>query len=81
MKLLVMQLSPPSRHSIPLWSIYSPQHPKTKTTRAENIKIVLGNWERIIWSGLIWLRIGIGGGCFEHGNKATGSIKFGEIPE
>jgi hypothetical protein len=27
MKILVMQLSPPSHHSIPLWSKYSPQHP------------------------------------------------------
>jgi hypothetical protein len=27
MKLLVMQLSPPSRQSIPLWSKYSLQHP------------------------------------------------------
>jgi hypothetical protein len=25
-----MQLSPPSRHSIPLWSKYSPQHPVLK---------------------------------------------------
>jgi hypothetical protein len=31
MKLLVMQLSPPSRHSIPLWSKYSPQHPVSNT--------------------------------------------------
>jgi hypothetical protein len=30
MKLLVMQLSPPSRHSISLWSKYSPQHPVLK---------------------------------------------------
>jgi hypothetical protein len=30
MKLLVMQLSPPSRHSILLWSKYSPQHPVLK---------------------------------------------------
>jgi hypothetical protein len=30
MKLLVMQLSSPSRHSIPLWSKYSPQHPVLK---------------------------------------------------
>jgi hypothetical protein len=30
MKLLVMQLSPPSRHSIPLWSKYPPQHPVLK---------------------------------------------------
>jgi hypothetical protein len=27
MKLLVIQFSPPSRHSIPLWSKYSPQYP------------------------------------------------------
>jgi hypothetical protein len=27
MKLLVMQFSPPSHHSISLWSKYSPQHP------------------------------------------------------
>jgi hypothetical protein len=26
MQILVMQFSPPSRHSIPLWSKYSPQH-------------------------------------------------------
>jgi hypothetical protein len=30
MKLLVMQLSPPSRHSIPLQSNYSPQYPVLK---------------------------------------------------
>jgi hypothetical protein len=30
MKLLVTQLSSPSRHSIPLWSKYSPQHPVLK---------------------------------------------------
>jgi hypothetical protein len=33
MKLLVMQLSPLSRHSIPLWSKYSPQHPVLKHTQ------------------------------------------------
>jgi hypothetical protein len=27
MKLLVVQLSPPYRHSIPLWPKYPPQHP------------------------------------------------------
>jgi hypothetical protein len=30
MKLLVMQFPPTSRHSIPLWSKYSPQHPVLK---------------------------------------------------
>jgi hypothetical protein len=33
MKLLLMQFSPPSRHSIPLWSKYSPQHPVLKHTQ------------------------------------------------
>jgi hypothetical protein len=30
MKLLVMQLSPPSCHSTPLWPKYSPQYPVLK---------------------------------------------------
>jgi hypothetical protein len=30
MKLLIMQSSQPSRHFIPLWSKYSPQHPVLK---------------------------------------------------
>jgi hypothetical protein len=30
MKLLIMQFSLPSHHSIPLWSKYSPQHPVLK---------------------------------------------------
>jgi hypothetical protein len=33
MKLLVIQLSLPSRHSIPLWSKYSPQHHVLKHTQ------------------------------------------------
>jgi hypothetical protein len=37
MKLLVMQLSSTSHHSIPLWSKYSPQHPVLKQGVEENI--------------------------------------------
>jgi hypothetical protein len=33
MKLLVIQLSPPSRNSIPFWPKYSPQHPVLKYTQ------------------------------------------------
>jgi hypothetical protein len=35
MKLLVMQLSPPSHHSIPFWSKYSPQRPKIYLGKSE----------------------------------------------
>jgi hypothetical protein len=41
MKILIMQLSPPSRHSIPLWSKYSPQHPVFKLL--QNIGSIPGN--------------------------------------
>jgi hypothetical protein len=33
------------------------------------------------WTGLIWLRIGTGGGCCECGNELSGSIKCGEFLE
>jgi hypothetical protein len=32
-----------------------------------------------VWNGLIWLRIGTGGGIFESGNEFLGSIKCGEF--
>jgi hypothetical protein len=28
----------------------------------DNIKIIFRKWEMWVWTGLIWLRIGIGGG-------------------
>ena len=28
----------------------------------DNIKIIFRKWEMGVWTGLIWLRIGIGGG-------------------
>jgi hypothetical protein len=30
--------------------------------RGDNIKMVLQKWRWVAWTGLIWLRIGIGGG-------------------
>jgi hypothetical protein len=48
MKLLIMQFPPISRHIIPLWSKYSPQHPVLKHPQSEdnnkgkkNVKISL----------------------------------------
>jgi hypothetical protein len=31
------------------------------------------------WTGLMWLRIGAGGRCFECGDEPSGSIKCGEF--
>jgi hypothetical protein len=36
-------------------------------------------WHREAWTGLIWLRIGTGGGLFECCNEVSGSIKCGEF--
>jgi hypothetical protein len=33
----------------------------------------------VVWSGLIWLGIGTGGGLLEHGNELPGSIICWEI--
>jgi len=32
-----------------------------------------------VWTGFIWLRIGINGGLCEHDNVPSGSIKGGEF--
>ena len=47
-------------------------------------RIILGwivrKWARMAWTGLIWLRIGTGGGHLgECGNKQSGSIKCREF--
>jgi hypothetical protein len=33
----------------------------------------------VVWTGLIWLRIGTSGGSFEHGNETTGYMKCWKI--
>jgi hypothetical protein len=32
-----------------------------------------------MWTGFIWLRIGTSGGCYEHGDETSGSIKVDEF--
>jgi hypothetical protein len=36
-------------------------------------------WDVRAWTGLIWLRIGTGGGLFKDGNEPSGSVKCGEF--
>jgi hypothetical protein len=47
------------------------------------IKIYLGEigWGGVVWNGSIWLRTGTSGGCCEHGNEPSGSIKCWEVLE
>jgi len=43
------------------------------------LKWIFRKWDVGAWTGLIWLRIGIGGGTCECGNETSGSIKCGEF--
>jgi len=43
------------------------------------LKWFFKKWDGEAWTGLIWLRIGTGGGCFECGNEYSGSIKCREF--
>jgi hypothetical protein len=46
-----------------------------------NIKVGL-RWDVVVWTGLVWLRIGTGGGCCcEHGNEPPGSVECWEVLE
>jgi hypothetical protein len=45
----------------------------------DNIKVDLREVRWATWTGLIWHRIGTGGGHFECGNEPSGSIKCGEF--
>jgi hypothetical protein len=46
----------------------------------DNIKMDLRK-DRVVWTGLIWLRIGTSAGSCEHGNETSGSIKRWEVLE
>jgi hypothetical protein len=35
----------------------------------------------VVWTGLMWLRIGIGEQLLVHGNEPSGSIEYLEILE
>jgi hypothetical protein len=43
-----------------------------------NIKWILKKWDGA-WTGLIWLRIGTGGGSCDCGNEPSGAIKYVEF--
>jgi hypothetical protein len=38
--------------------------------------LILERWDGVLWSGLIWLRIGTGGGFCEHGNEPSVFVNF-----
>jgi len=45
----------------------------------DNIKMYLQELGYGTWTGLIWLRIGTGGGHLYRGNEPSGSIKCGKF--
>jgi hypothetical protein len=40
------------------------------------LKLVIGKQDGVVWTGLIWLRIGPLKVSCEHGNEPLGSIKW-----
>jgi hypothetical protein len=40
---------------------------------------MLGKYGGEVWTECVWLRIWTGDGLFEHGNKPSGSIIYGEF--
>jgi hypothetical protein len=43
------------------------------------LRWVFRKWDVGTWTGLIWLKIGTGGGTCECGEKPSGPIKCGEF--
>ena len=43
------------------------------------LKCIFKNWDVEVMTGMFWLRLGRGGGCFECGNEPSGSIKCEEF--
>ena len=43
------------------------------------LKWILKKWDGEAWTGLLWLRIGTGGGRCECGNEPSGSVECGEF--
>jgi hypothetical protein len=41
------------------------------------LRWIFRKWDVGVWTALIWLRIGPGGGTCECGNEPSGSIKCG----
>jgi hypothetical protein len=40
------------------------------------LKWILERYDGVVWTGLIWLRIGTSEGSCEHGNEPLGFTKF-----
>jgi hypothetical protein len=43
------------------------------------LKCIFKKWDMEAMTGMFWLRLGTGGGCFECGNEPPGSIKRREF--
>ena len=43
------------------------------------LRWIFSKWDVGAWTGSSWLRIGIRGGHFKHGNEPSCSIKCGEF--
>ena len=41
------------------------------------LRWILKKWDLGAWTGLIWLKIGTGGGTCKCGDEPLGSIKYG----
>jgi hypothetical protein len=43
------------------------------------LKYILERYVEVVWIGLMWLRIGNGGGSCDHDNEPSGYIKCWEV--
>ena len=43
------------------------------------LKWIFSKWDGNAWTGLLWLRIGVGGGGLFCSNKPLGSVKCREL--
>ena len=43
------------------------------------LRLIFRTWDVRSWTGLLWLKIGTGGGLCECGNEPSGSVKCREI--
>jgi hypothetical protein len=43
------------------------------------LRWIFKKWDLGAWTGLIWLKIGTGGGACKCGDETSGSIKYGEF--
>jgi hypothetical protein len=46
-----------------------------------NARGILERWDGVMWTGLVWLRIGTGGVLVNSGTESSGSMKCWETIE